>query len=84
MSSPSRSSLGLEMVVVSEIPPLSFLRKVMPGGLLVQADAKALQLVLDQLLWLMGFRQSQHDEDQIAGARCADDLHGHGRFRACG
>lgn len=30
----SRSSLGSEMVVVRLTPPLSFLLKVMPGGLL--------------------------------------------------
>ncbi len=45
-----------------------------PWGLLVQANAKALQLVLYKLLVRDGFQAVQDDEDEVARPRCADDL----------
>ena len=37
------------------------------GRLLVQPDAEALQLVLDQVLVAQGLQDVQYDEDQVAG-----------------
>ena len=45
------------------------------GRLPVQADAKALQLVLDQLLVRYGLQAVQHDQDEVACPGCTDDLH---------
>lgn len=42
--------------------------------LLVQADAKALQLVLYQLLVREGLQAVQHNQDQVARARCGNNL----------
>ena len=42
--------------------------------LLVQADAKALQLVLYQLLVREGLQAVQHDQDQVARARRGNNL----------
>ena len=41
---------------------------------LVQADAEALQLVLNQLLVRDGFQTVQHYQDEVARPRCTDDL----------
>mmetsp|Transcript_12153 Transcript_12153/g.30665 ORF Transcript_12153/g.30665 Transcript_12153/m.30665 type:complete len:417 (+) Transcript_12153:144-1394(+) len=45
-----------------------------PRQLLVQPDAKALELVLDELLVRHGLQAVQHDDDQVARARGGDDL----------
>ena len=45
--------------------------------LLVQADAKALQLMLYQLLVRDGLQAVQHNQDEIACPCCTDDLHTH-------
>jgi hypothetical protein len=42
---------------------------------LVEPDAKALQLLFDKPLVRHRLEAVQHDEDEIARARCADDLH---------
>ncbi|KAJ8530370.1 hypothetical protein ON010_g14542 [Phytophthora cinnamomi] len=44
------------------------------GRLLVEADAEALELELDELLVRGGLHGVQHDEDDVARARRADDL----------
>ena len=54
----SRSSLGLEMVVVKLSPPLSFRRKVIAGGCLFSRMPKPSSSCSISFLWLMGFRQS--------------------------
>ena len=54
----SRSSLGSEMVVVKLTPPLSFLRKVMPGGRLLSRMPKPSSSFSISRLWEMGFKQS--------------------------
>lgn len=44
------------------------------GRLLVEPDAEALQLLLNQLLVRHRLQAVQHDKDEVARARCADDL----------
>lgn len=46
------------MVVVKLTPPLSFFRKVIPGGLLLRRIPKPSSSFSISLLWEMGFRQS--------------------------
>jgi hypothetical protein len=48
------------------------------GRLLVEPDAEALQLVLDQALVRDGLEAVQHDQDQVARSRRADDLRARG------
>ena len=46
------------------------------GRLPIQADAEALQLMLNQLLVGDGLQAVQHDQDEIARPGCTDDLQG--------